>query len=137
MAYFPIEIVKIDLALYRLRGYTSSSGFSNWLCLSFEAAEKITEKGALQHAMGYHRSLFFGGFLRFLPGLSGVQQQDDREERFLPWALLPVSFASCIRKVFGQLNLPARSPRALNLPVSESWIMLENGRDFIFLRPQC
>lgn len=41
------------------------------------------EKGALQYVMGYHRSLFFRGFLGFYPGLFGVQQ-DDGEERFLP-----------------------------------------------------
>jgi hypothetical protein len=82
--------------------------------------EKIMEKGVLQYAMGSHRSLFFRGLPRFFPGLSGVQQQDDGEERSLPWALLPVSFAFSIGKVFSQLNLPALSPRAENLPVSES-----------------
>lgn len=78
------------------------------------------EKGVLQDDMGNHRSLFFRGILGFFPGLSGVQQQEDGAEHFLPWSLLPVSFAFGIRKVFGQLNLPACSPKAVNLPLSES-----------------
>jgi hypothetical protein len=78
------------------------------------------EKGVLQYVMGYHPSLFFRGFLGFFPGLSGVRQQDDGEERFLPWTPLPVSFEFGIGKVFSQLNLPACSPKAVNLPLAES-----------------
>jgi hypothetical protein len=91
-----------------------------WPCPSFEAGEEVMEKGVLQYDMDNHRSLFFRGFLGLFPGLSGAWQQDDGEERFLPWTPLPVSFAFGIGKVFGQLNLPACSPKAVNLPLSES-----------------
>jgi hypothetical protein len=77
------------------------------------------EKGVLHYDMDNHGSLFSRGVLGFFPGLSGLQQQDNGEEHFLPRALLPVSYKFSVGKVFGQLDLPACSPKAVKLLLFE------------------